>query len=188
MDLTWSLVFRIVAAALLGGILGIERTKAGQSAGIRTNIMIATASCLFTYLGAEAFAVDGPGPRDPARVAAQIVSGVGFLGAGTLLQTKNKVRGLTTAATIWLVAAIGMTVGVGLYWSAIFVTIFGVTVLSMLAPVSNRLARDAVEMRKIRQRREKEQEEELKHWWDWRKDDDEEEDDDDEDDHLALED
>ncbi|MDX1521226.1 MAG: MgtC/SapB family protein, partial [Anaerolineae bacterium] len=93
MDLTLRLMARISLAALLGAILGIERSRAGQSAGIRTNMMIAVASCLFTFLGAEAFPMDGPGPRDPARVAAQIVSGVGFLGAGTLLQTKNKIRG-----------------------------------------------------------------------------------------------
>jgi putative Mg2+ transporter-C (MgtC) family protein len=183
MDLTWSLVFRIALAALLGAILGIQRSRAGQSAGIRTNMMIAIASCLFTFLGAEAFITDGPGPQDPARVAAQIVSGVGFLGAGTLLQTKNKIRGLTTAATIWLVAAIGMTVGVGFYWGAIFVTIFGAVALTLLEPISKQLTAGAREDLKLRKLKEKQKKEELKHWWRWRQDEN-----DDEDEHVTIED
>jgi putative Mg2+ transporter-C (MgtC) family protein len=141
-------------------------------------MMIAIASCLFTYLGAEIFTTnDASGPRDPARVAAQIVSGVGFLGAGTLLQTKNKVRGLTTAATIWLVAAIGMAVGVGLYWGAVFVTIFAIIILTLLAPVSNYLSMEAREEQKLRKREAQAREEELKHWWRWRAGDDDEDED-----------
>ena len=172
MDLTLRLMVRICLAAMLGAILGIERSRAGQSAGIRTNMMIAIASCLFTFLGAEAFPADGPGPQDPARIAAQIVTGVGFLGAGTLLQTKNKIRGLTTAATIWLVAAVGMTVGIGFYGGAIFVTIFGVVALILLAPVSTWLAEGAKEEEKLQRQQKKQRSQELKHWWLWRQDDD----------------
>ena len=165
---------RVMMAGFLGALLGIERSRAGQSAGVRTNMMISVASCLFTFLGAEAFIVeDSSIPRDPARVAAQIVSGVGFLGAGTMLQTKNKIRGLTTAATIWLVAAIGMAVGIGFYGGAIFVTVFAVIALILLAPVSDLLGENAEENRKLRKRAAKEQKEQLKHWWEWRKDDDE---------------
>jgi putative Mg2+ transporter-C (MgtC) family protein len=177
MELTLSLVVRVILAAVLGIILGVERSIAGQSAGIRTNMMISVAACLFTFLGAEAFPIDGPGPRDPARVAAQIVSGVGFLGAGTLLQTKNKIRGLTTAATIWLVAAIGMSVGVGFYGGAIFVTIFGAIALRLLAPISNQLSKEAQAEERLRKQAEKEEREALKHWWKWREPDDEEDED-----------
>lgn len=176
MSLTWSLIARISVAAVLGAIFGIERSRAGQSAGVRTNMMIAIASCLFTFLGAEAFSADGPGPRDPARVAAQIVTGVGFLGAGTLLQTKNKIRGLTTAATIWLVAAIGMTVGVGFYSGAVFVTIFGVVMLTLLAPLSNWLSEYAKEEHLLHKEEQKRRQHELEHWWKWRRDEDDEED------------
>lgn len=177
MELTLMLISRVMVAALLGAVLGIERSRSGQSAGVRTNLMISVAACMFTFLGAEAFTVDGSAvPRDPARVAAQIVSGVGFLGAGTLLQSKNKIRGLTTAATIWLVAAIGMAVGIGFYGGAIFVTIFAVVALTLLAPVSGYLSSEAEEGRKLRKMHAKEQQEQLKHWWLWRKDKDDDDD------------
>jgi uncharacterized membrane protein YhiD involved in acid resistance len=94
---------------------------------------------LFTWLGVDVFTKLSSGSQDTARIAAQVVSGVGFLGAGTMLQTKNKIRGLTTAATIWLVAAIGMTVGVGEYGSAIFVTGFALVALILLAPISENI-------------------------------------------------
>lgn len=174
MDLTLKLMVRVGLAAVLGAILGVERSRAGQSAGIRTNMMIAIASCLFTFLGAEAFPTDGP--RDSARIAAQIVTGVGFLGAGTLLQTKNKVRGLTTAATIWLVAAVGMTVGIGFYGGAIFVTIFGVVALIALAPVSNWLAETAKEEEKLHRQQKLRRSQELQHWWSWRREDEDDDD------------
>lgn len=130
---------RILLAALLGGLLGFEREWRGREAGLRTNMMIAVAAALFTYLGVEEFPLGEGVIRDPARVAAQIVSGVGFLGAGTLLVHRNKVRGLTTAATIWLVAAVGMAVGAGAYFSAIFTTLVALLVLVVLAPISRKL-------------------------------------------------
>jgi putative Mg2+ transporter-C (MgtC) family protein len=186
MDLTLTMITRVVVAALLGAVLGFERSRAGQAAGVRTNLMISVAACLFTFLGAEVFSTEpGMGPRDPARVAAQIVTGVGFLGAGTLLQTKNKIRGLTTAATIWLVAAVGMAVGVGFYSGAIFVTIFAVVALIVLAPVSEYLSHEASEERKLKKRVAKEEEEKLKEWWIGRRDD---QDEDDEDHHVTIED
>jgi putative Mg2+ transporter-C (MgtC) family protein len=142
LQLDWSVAGRIALAALLGGLFGLERDIHGHEAGLRTNMMIAISSCLFTILSIEAFPVVG-GSRDTARIAAQIVVGVGFLGAGTMLQTKNKVRGLTTAATIWLVAAIGMAVGTGAYTTAIFTAVLAFVVLVLLAPVSARLAERA---------------------------------------------
>lgn len=180
MDLTLDLMVKISLAAVLGAGLGIERSRAGQSAGVRTNMMIAVASCLFTFMGAEVFSAGGTAPQDKARVAAQIVSGVGFLGAGTLLQTKNKIRGLTTAATIWLVAAIGMAVGGGLYLGAIFVTAFAFVGLRALAPVSDRLSRAAKEEHQLERQQKKQRKQELRHWWGAEPDD--------EDEHVTIED
>jgi putative Mg2+ transporter-C (MgtC) family protein len=150
MGLSLEFMFKIILASVLGSIVGIERARSGQSAGVRTNMMIALASCMFTWLGVEVFTQHSQTPQDTARIAAQVVSGVGFLGAGTMLQTKNKIRGLTTAATIWLVAAIGMTVGVGEYWSAVFVTIFALIALVILAPVSESIKETAGERFKER--------------------------------------
>ena len=133
-----AVVLKTALALVLGAVFGLEREWSGHEAGFRTNILISISACLFTYLGLEAFPLIGDA-RDPARVAAQIVSGVGFLGAGTLLQTRDKVHGLTTAATIWLVAAVGMAVGAGAYFSAIFTTILALGVLSLLAPISRDL-------------------------------------------------
>jgi len=137
-SLDWGAAAKITLAALLGSILGLERVWGGHPAGLRTNMMIAVSSCLFTILSIEGFPLRGSA-QDTARVAAQIVTGVGFLGAGALLQTKTHIRGLTTAATIWLVAAIGMAVGAGAYFIAIFTTILSTIMLALLAPISERL-------------------------------------------------
>jgi putative Mg2+ transporter-C (MgtC) family protein len=116
---TGELVLRIVAAAALGGVIGLERELSDQPAGLRTHILVVLGSCLFTLVGAyglEAFA--GSGGRlsfDPTRVAAQVVTGIGFLGAGAILREGLNIRGLTTAAALWVTAAIGVAVALG-YW------------------------------------------------------------------------
>ncbi len=140
----WDAALKIAAAALLGAIVGLERVWGGRPAGLRTNMLIAISSCLFTILSIEGFPLQGAA-QDTARVAAQIVTGVGFLGAGAVLQSKQHVRGLTTAASIWLVAAIGMAVGTGLLFLAIFTTVFSTLVLVLLGPVSRRLEQRAQE-------------------------------------------
>lgn len=136
---SWAAAGQVTLAAMLGGIIGIEREWRGRPAGFRTNILIAIGACLFTVLSIEGFPLKGSTAQDTARVAAQIVSGIGFLGAGALLQTRNKVKGMTTAATIWLVAAIGMAVGTGAYFLSIFATLLTAAVLQLLRPVSKRL-------------------------------------------------
>ena len=141
-EIRWNLILQIILAALLGGMIGFERDWHGHAAGLRTNILVAVGSCLFTILSIEGFPLRGAA-QDTARIAAQIVSGVGFLGAGVLLQSRSGVRGLTTAATIWLVAAIGMAVGAGLYFLSIFTTLFSLIVLVFLHPVSTWLERRA---------------------------------------------
>ena len=139
---SWESAGRIALAALLGAIVGLERLWTGHPAGLRTNMVIAVSSCLFTILSIEAFPLQGSA-QDTARVAAGIVTGVGFLGAGAMLQTKSHVRGLTTAATIWLVAALGMAVGAGVTPLAVFTTVLTTVSLVVLRPVSSGLARRA---------------------------------------------
>lgn len=141
-SLGWDSAAKIALAALLGAIVGMERLWTGHPAGLRTNMVIAVSSCLFTILSIEAFPLQGSA-QDTARVAAQIVTGVGFLGAGALLQTKSHVRGLTTAATIWLVAALGMACGAGAYFLAVFTTVLTTGVLVILRPISESLERRA---------------------------------------------
>lgn len=144
--LDWGSVLRLALAALLGGIVGAEREVTGHPAGLRTNILIATSSCLFTILSIHGFPLTGAA-QDTARVAAQIVTGVGFLGAGVVLQTRRGVHGLTTAATIWMVAAVGMAVATDLYALGIVTTLLTTGVLVLLNPLSNWLA-DQAESRK----------------------------------------
>lgn len=135
-SLDWTAAGQVTLAAILGGIIGIEREWRGRPAGFRTNILIALGSCVFTLLSISGFPLQGSTAQDSARIAAQIVSGIGFLGAGALLQTRNKTKGMTTAATIWLVAAIGMAVGTGSYFLAVFTTLLTAAVLQLLRPVS----------------------------------------------------
>ncbi len=126
---------RIVVALLIGVALGTEREYHGHPAGIRTMALIGVGSCLFTVLGLEpAF-----GPRvDPTRIAAQVVTGVGFLGAGSILRQGEGVRGLTTAASIWVVASLGMAVGFGYYAIALFSGALVVITLVAIRPVERR--------------------------------------------------
>lgn len=149
-SLGWDAAARITVAAVLGAFFGLERVAGGHPAGLRTNMLIAISSCLFTILSIEGFPLQGSA-QDTARVAAQIVTGVGFLGAGAMLHARGHVRGLTTAAGIWLVAAIGMAVGTGAYFLAVFVTLLSMFSLILLAPVSQRLEQRAEARRRADQ-------------------------------------
>lgn len=140
--LGWGSAGNIALAALLGGLIGLERDWSGHPAGLRTNMLVAIGSCLFTILSIEAFPLRGAA-QDTARIAAQIVTGIGFLGAGALIQSRSGVRGMTTAATIWLVAAIGMAVGTQTYFLAIFTTLLSTVVLVVLHPLSSWLEQRA---------------------------------------------
>ncbi len=115
-------------AVLLGGAIGLERELAGKPAGLRTNILICVGAMLFTLMSVR-LAFEGPGHGDPTRVAAQIATGVGFIGAGTILHARGAVTGLTSAATIWVVAAIGIAVGAGAYVDALQTTALVMVVL-----------------------------------------------------------
>lgn len=133
--LQWETAGDIALAALLGGLIGLERDWSGHPAGLRTNMLVAVGSCLFTLLSIHGFPLRGSA-QDSARIAAQVVTGVGFLGAGALIQSRSGVRGMTTAATIWLVAAIGMAVGTQSYFLAVFTTLLSTVVLTVLHPLS----------------------------------------------------
>jgi len=131
------LLASLLVAVLLGGAIGLERELRGKAAGLRTNILICVGAALFTQLSLAVDATRG----DPARIAAQIVVGVGFLGAGTILHGRASVTGLTSAATIWLVAAIGMAVGAGFVFEAAGVTLLVLVVLRVLAWLERLLQR-----------------------------------------------
>ena len=110
---TGELILRLVLAGLLGGIIGFEREARAKGAGIRTHFLVALASALFMLISQYGF--DGSDRYDAARIAAQVVSGIGFIGAGIIIFQKNSVRGLTTAAGLWVTSAIGLGVASGMY-------------------------------------------------------------------------
>jgi putative Mg2+ transporter-C (MgtC) family protein len=119
----WDAFLRLLFACVLGGLIGFERELRDREAGIRTHLLVSLGSALFTIVSAfgfHEFLVNGGSVvrADPTRIAAQIVTGIGFLGAGAIIREGLSVRGLTTAATLWVVAAIGMACGAGYYWPA----------------------------------------------------------------------
>jgi putative Mg2+ transporter-C (MgtC) family protein len=141
---SWELLVRIVAAAVLGGLIGLEREMGDQPAGFRTHLLVSLGSALFTMVGAYGVVplVGQEATRfDPTRVAAQIVTGIGFLGAGAILRQGLTVRGLTTAAALWVTAAIGMAVGLGYWAGAAFSALVTIVSLYGLKRVERPLVR-----------------------------------------------
>lgn len=123
----WDMALRVVVAGLLGGLVGYDREAANKPAGIRTHMVVAAGAALFVGTGQlAAFAMRGDGTDvtglDASRVLAGVVTGIGFLGAGTIIRKEGSVRGLTTAAGVWTVAGIGATVALGFWWLAIIAT------------------------------------------------------------------
>ena len=137
LDLAW----RLIVAAVLGAVIGIERERHEHPAGIRTHMLVSIGSATFTVLSIYSF---GQG-SDPGRVAAQIVTGIGFLGAGSILKGGGTIHGLTTAASLWVVAAVGMAAGAGAWGVAVATTVI---VLISLWPLQ------AIERRYFSRRRE----------------------------------
>ncbi len=129
----WPFVIRIVVAALLGGLLGLERTIAGKVAGIRTYALVSLGSALFVAVSELVVAqTSGLSAVDPLRVASQVVVGIGFLGAGLIVFQESRVSGLTTAAGLWVAAAIGVTSGFGFYLLAGLATLLTLAVFTLL--------------------------------------------------------
>jgi putative Mg2+ transporter-C (MgtC) family protein len=138
MDLSDSeLIQRLLLAALLGGLIGIERELKQKAAGLRTNILIALGSALFTLMSIELAGTTD----DQTRIVAQVVTGIGFLGAGAIMRTDSGVQGLTTAATVWVNAAVGVAAGGGHYHLAVSATAVTMGVLLLVAPLENAMAR-----------------------------------------------
>ena len=138
------MILRLVVAAVLGSIVGIERERLNWVAGLRTHMLVCVGSALFMIVSFSGFA-DVLGQEhvglDPSRIAAQVVSGIGFLGAGTIVLRSKVVRGLTTAASLWTVAAVGLAVGGGLYVAAATTTGLIVLILAGIKPMERRLFR-----------------------------------------------
>ena len=124
-------IFQLILSGILGAIIGIEREATGKEAGVRTLALVSIASCLFTILSVESSSSEG----DPLRIIAGIATGVGFLGAGVIIFRRDHIEGLTTAATLWLVAALGCAVGFGWYFLAFFVAILAFFILYFLRKV-----------------------------------------------------
>jgi len=130
----WDALLRLAVGAGLGAAVGVERELRDREAGVRTHLLVALGSCLFTIVSAYGFheflaSGDAVVRADPTRIAAQIVTGIGFLGAGAIIREGFSIRGLTTAGSLWVVAGIGMAAGAGYYWPAIAAT--GVTLFAL---------------------------------------------------------
>lgn len=135
-------IIRLLMALVLGFALGLERELTNKYAGLRTHILVTLGACIFTIISIYGFPTfaqgdnvilhQATGIRDTSRVAAQIVTGIGFIGAGTVLRNGPMVFGLTTAATLWIAASIGMACGAGMYGISIFATVLSVAVLTLI--------------------------------------------------------
>ena len=145
-------IYKLLLSMVLGAVVGFERKRKGQSAGVRTFSLIAMgatlAMLLSIYVPQEYMGLKN---GDPGRIAAQVVTGIGFLGAGAIIQMKGSVRGLTTAAGIWMLATIGMAVGVGLYWLSGVATMLILFILVQLESIEHRMSAGS-ESRIIRMR------------------------------------
>jgi putative Mg2+ transporter-C (MgtC) family protein len=136
------LIQRLLLAAAIGGLIGAERELRRKSAGFRTNILIALGAAIFT-IASVTLSPDG----DPTRIAAQIVTGIGFLGAGAIMRNQDGVQGLTTAATVWVNAALGVAAGGGQFRLAVIGGAIVLTVLFVLGPIENKIEEKAVDKR-----------------------------------------
>jgi putative Mg2+ transporter-C (MgtC) family protein len=137
------IVGRLVLAALLGALLGAERELDGQDAGFRTHVMLALGAALFGAISVAGFddVVDADTRFDPSRVASYVAAGIGFLGGGAIIKHAGSVHGMTTAASIWTTAAVGLAAGIGFLVGAVATTILSLFVLRGLKPVSHRIGR-----------------------------------------------
>ncbi len=132
-------LLRGVFAALCGGVIGIERERRGKPAGFRTNILICLGSTLYMLVGELLFQAQKSAGVDPTRIAAQVVTGIGFIGAGTILHARGAVTGLTSAATIWVVAGIGLLIGAGFPGLGLIATLLVLVILEVLRRLEPRI-------------------------------------------------
>jgi putative Mg2+ transporter-C (MgtC) family protein len=147
------LVLRLVVAAVLGGLVGLERERLEWAAGMRTHALVSLGSALFMVVSIFGFSDilnEQHVILDPSRVAAQVASGIGFIGAGTIIFRREIIKGLTTAASIWAVAAVGLAVGGGMFLAAISATLLALALLVLARPVKQRLFPKRKEARRVR--------------------------------------
>lgn len=137
------LFLRLIIATALGGIIGFEREVNNRPAGFRTHILVTVGSCLIMILSIYGFIGYGPDGQggEPARLAAQVVSGIGFLGAGTILREGTNIKGLTTAASLWISGGIGLAVGAGFYLGALMTTMIALFSLASLRILEKRIVK-----------------------------------------------
>lgn len=137
----WEILLRILLAAIFGGLIGMEREANNRPAGLRTHVLVTVGAALIMLVSIDAFFDEITGLRvgDPARLAAQVVSGVGFLGAGTIMRNGGKISGLTTAASLWVSAGIGLAIGSGYYLGGIFTAVVVLVTLMSLRSFERRL-------------------------------------------------
>ena len=129
----FSIALRLVLSVLFGGLIGFEREVSKHSAGLRTHILVCLGSCLIMLTSMHVFDIYKDVTNlDPARIAAGVITSIGFLGAGTIIRSGEAVRGLTTAATLWLVAGIGLAVGSGFYFASLVTVVLAIIVLFLL--------------------------------------------------------
>lgn len=148
MGIEWDMLYRLLLASFLGGLIGLEREVHGRPAGFRTHLLVSLGSSLFVVTSIEFYRLYGnfsgvvPVGVDPGRVAAQVVTGIGFLGAGAIIREKASIRGLTTAACLWVASAIGVACGVGLFSISVVVTVIALASLLLLKKAESLLQRD----------------------------------------------
>lgn len=142
MAIEWNFILRLFAAGMLGGLIGLEREFRAKEAGLRTHFLVALGAALFMLISQYAFT----GRFDASRVAAQVVSGIGFIGAGVIIFQKNVVRGVTTAAGLWVAAAIGLACGSGMYVIAIAATLMAVLCLETMHFITRHYGEKSVEL------------------------------------------
>lgn len=142
MTIEWDFILRLLIAGLLGGLIGFEREIRAKEAGLRTHFLVALGAALFMLISQYAFS----GRFDASRVAAQVVSGIGFIGAGVIIFQKNAVRGVTTAAGLWVAAAIGLACGSGMYVVAVAATLLAIACLETMHIITRRYGEKSVEI------------------------------------------
>ncbi|KPJ55594.1 MAG: hypothetical protein AMJ42_06595 [Deltaproteobacteria bacterium DG_8] len=148
MDEITAMIFKLLLSALLGGLIGLEREMHARAAGLRTHILVATGSTLIMIISQYMFTlyhdqtVNTIIRLDPGRIAAMTITGIGFLGAGTIIQSKEIIRGLTTAACLWIIAAVGLALGCGLYLPALTASIIALVSLHLLRYIEKSLKKD----------------------------------------------
>ena len=135
--MNWEILLKLLLAMVFGGIIGLEREIGHRPAGFRTHTLVCMGSAVVMMTSEFLITNYTSNPPDPARLGAQVISGIGFLGAGTILKDGSRVRGLTTAASLWVVACIGLAIGVGFYWGALAATLFSYITLVVLKKFEN---------------------------------------------------